>query len=98
MKYPDKYPKGFMYAAVNKQKPTEEQNEAAREGIQFFMDEIENALNGFIVADTPLVLAALYVYVVLVENSEPHSVELERAIAMRAKVTTTRVHTPLKDK
>lgn len=46
MKYPEKYPNGFMYAAVDELKTKEERVEALRAGSQHFLDKIAEAING----------------------------------------------------
>lgn len=97
MTYPEKYPKGFMAAVANKQETKEERSIAVKAGTQFFLDKIQKALNGFVVADAPMVLAALYIYCDTLQEVEPDSAELARMITKRAQVETTQIYMPFVD-
>ena len=98
MKYPDKYPKGFMYAVVDKQRPDEERAEALREGSQYFLTMIEEALNDFIAADASLVLAALRVYGDSIKRCEPKAAEYADLIVRDLRVECVYTCLPVKDK
>lgn len=98
MKYPDKYPKGFMAVAVDNHKTEEERAEALREGSQYFLTMIEEALNGFVVADAPMVLVALRVYGDSVKRCEPEAAEHADLIMRDLRVERVSTCLPVKDK
>lgn len=98
VKYPDKYPNGFMYAVVDKQRPDEERAEALREGSQYFLTMIEEALNGFVVADAPMVLVALRVYGDSVKRCEPEAAEHADLIMRDLQVERVSTFLLIKDK
>ena len=98
MRYPEKYPKGFMYAVVDKQRPDEERAEALREGSQYFLTMIEEALNGFVVADAPMLLVALRVYGDSVKRCEPEAAEHADLIMRDLRVERVSTCLPIKDK
>ena len=98
MRYPEKYPNGFMYAAVVELKTKEERAEAIREGSQYFLDKIADALNGFVATDAPMVLVALQVYSDSVKRNEAGAAELAARILDSFQVERASVYLPHMDK
>lgn len=93
MRYPEKYPNGFMYAVVDDLKTKEERAEALREGSQHFLTMVEEALNGFIAADAAMVLVALQVFSDSIKLNEAGAAEL--AVRILDGLQVERVATPL---
>lgn len=94
MKYPEKYPNGFMYAVVNDMKTVKERAETIREGSQYFLDMIKEALNGFVVTDAPMVLVALQVYSDAIKLNEAGADELAARILEGFQVERAFVYLP----
>lgn len=98
MRYPEKYPDGFMDAVVDGMKTMEERAEALREGPQYFLDKIAETINGFIAADAPMVLVALQVYSDSIKLNEAGAAELAARILDSFQVERASVYLPIIDK
>lgn len=94
MRYPEKYPNGFMYAAVDELKTKEERAEAIQAGSQHFLTMIEEALNGFVAADAPMVLVALQVYSDSIKRNEAGAAALAALILDSFQVERVATYLP----
>lgn len=97
MRYPEKYPNGFMDAVVDDKKTMEERAEALREGSQYFLDKIEATINGFIDDDAPMVLVALQVYSDSIKLHDAVAAELAARILDGFQIERASVYLPKKD-
>ena len=98
MRYPEKYPNGFMDAVVDDKKTMEERAEALREGPQYFLDKIAQTIHGFIAADAPMVLVALQVYSDSIKLDETGAAELAARILEGFQVERASLYLPHMDK
>ena len=98
MRYPEKYPDGFMDAVVDDLKTKEERAEALREGSQHDLTMVEEALNGFIAADAARVLVALQVFSDSIKLNEAGAAELAAMILDGFQVERASVYLPHMDK
>ena len=90
MTYPEKYPLGFVAAALQTEKPSE----ILLEGVRYYTDLLQGTINGFCAPDATLVIAALRIYANATVPETPDNGKLADMLVASIKNITITVKLP----
>ena len=94
MKYPEKYPEGFMRAALQAEESNAERKGILLDGVRYYTELIQDTINGIFAADAALAIAALRIYANNLVPETPDNGELADMLVGTIKYKCTTVKVP----